>query len=153
MKLSIRWPAAIYAGIAAGIIASVVQIVLWWMFWDVLPEILYRDVRLTAAIILGRSALAPPFIFDGVILFVATLIHFALSITYSVILAGMISRCNLPVSLLVGIGYGLMLFWINMYGFTIIFPWVDVARDWITMASHIAFGLSCAGIYSALAMQ
>jgi hypothetical protein len=152
MKLAIHWRVAIYAGIAAGIIASLVQIILWWIFWDVLPEIMYRDVRLTAAIILGRSALAPPFMFDGSLLLIATLIHFALSITYSVILAGLIFRCGRLVLLLVGICYGLMLFWINMYGFTIIFPWFDVARDWITMLSHIVFGLSCAGIYCRLAM-
>ncbi|MBI3772839.1 MAG: sodium:proline symporter [Gammaproteobacteria bacterium] len=148
-----HWREAIYAGIAAAIIASVAQIMLWWAFWDVLPEILYRDVRLTAAIILGRSVLSPPMTFDGTLMFVATLIHFSISILYSVALAGFISRFSLMISLLIGIIYGLSLFVVNMYGFTSLFPWFAETRDWITMLSHAMFGLSSAGAYKALSSR
>lgn len=149
----IHWCAAIYAGIGAGIITSVAQIMLWWMFWDVLPDILYRDVRLTAAIILGHGVLPPPMTIDGMLLLVATLTHFALSVFYSIVLAAMISRLNLLASLLVGIVYGLILFVINMYGFTILFPWFAAVRDWITMLSHAVFGLASAGAYKALSSR
>lgn len=150
---SINWRAAIYAGVAAGIIASAVQIILWWAFWDVLPGILYRDARLAAAIILGHGVLPPPATFDWVVMLVATAIHFALSITYSMVLSWLISHSGLLFALLVGVIYGLALFGANMYGLTIIFPWFAEARDWITLVTHAAFGVCAAGAYKALSTR
>lgn len=143
--------AVVYAGIAAGIIATIGQIILWWVFGDALPSILFRDARLTAAIVLGRSVLPPPATFDLKVIFVSTAIHFALSISYTLILAGFISRRDTLLSVLVGILYGVVLFVINMYGFTIIFPWFEQVRDWITFLTHAVFGLSAAAFYKALA--
>src|SRR3569832_1705279 len=59
MRMAIDSRNAVYAGIAAGVIATVVQLVLWWAFWDVLPAIFYRAVRLAAAILLGSTILPP----------------------------------------------------------------------------------------------
>ena len=147
IRPSINWRAAIYAGVAAGIIATAIQIILWWAFWDVLPGILYRDARLTAAIVLGRGVLPPPATFDWAVISVATLIHFALSITYSIILARFITRCGMLFALFVGVLYGSVLFGVNMYGFTMMFPWFAEARDWITLVTHAVFGGSCAVVY------
>ena len=147
---SINWRAAIYAGIAAGIIATAVQIILWWACWDVLPGILYRDARLAAAIVMGSGVLPPPATFDWAVMSVATLIHFALSITYSIILARFVTRCGMLFALFVGVLYGLALFGVNMYGFTMLFPWFAEARDWITLVAHAVFGGSCAGVCKAL---
>lgn len=150
IRPSINWRAAIYAGVAAGIIATAVQIILWWAFWDVLPGILYRDARLAAATVLGSGVLPPPATFDWAVMSVATLIHFALSMIYSIILTWFISRCGMLFALLVGVLYGLVLFEVNMYGFTMMFPWFAEARDWITLVTHAVFGGSCAVIYKAL---
>ena len=78
MRHPVNWSAALYAGVAAGILATVVQIALWSIFADVLPTILFRDARFTAAIVMGRAALSPPASFDGPIMLVATLVHFGL---------------------------------------------------------------------------
>ena len=148
----INWKAAIYAGLVAGIVATVAQLILWWTFWDVLPGILYRDARLAAAILMGRGVLPPPASFDWWVMAVATLIHFALSIFYSLILAGMVARRSLPVASLIGALFGLVLFVVNMYGFTFVFPWFDAARDWITLLVHAVFGLCAAATYKILSM-
>ena len=129
------------------------QLVLWWAFRDVLPGILYRDARLTAALVMGRDILPPPAAFDWTVMAVATLIHFALSIIYSAVLAGFVSRRGLPSALLTGAAYGLALFGINMYGFTLVFPWFAAARDWITLAAHVLFGISAAAVYKALSVR
>ncbi|TMH12878.1 MAG: sodium:proline symporter, partial [Betaproteobacteria bacterium] len=57
---SIPWRSGALAGIAAGVVATLVQIALWWASSHPLPEILFRDARLTAAIVMGREALPPP---------------------------------------------------------------------------------------------
>jgi hypothetical protein len=150
---SINWKAAIYAGLVAGIVATMAQLILWWVFWDVLPEILYRDARLAAAIVMGRGVLPPPASFDWWVMAVATLIHFALSVFYSLILAGLVSRRSTPAASLIGILFGMALFLINMYGFTFVFPWFAAARDWITFLTHIVFGLCAAASYKLLSAR
>lgn len=145
-----NWAAATCAGIAAGIIATAAQIILWWTFTDALPSILYRDARLTAAMLLGQEVLPPPATFEWKVMIVATVIHFTISIAYGLILADLISRLGMMFSLLAGAIYGLILYVINMYGVTYVFPWFSVARDWITVVTHAVFGLSIAGTYKAL---
>lgn len=147
------WLPAFYAGIAAGIFSTFAQILLWLLFWDALPTILYRDARFAAAIFLGEGVLPPPVTLDWYIMFIATLIHFGLSIAYAFILCWLIHCINIKKSLIAGGIYGLSLFLINMYGFVIIFPWFVDTRDWITVAAHLVFGVSVAGVYKVLSRQ
>ena len=144
---SIHWRSAVLAGIAAGVVATLVQIALWWAASEPLPAILFRDARLTAAIVIGRQALPPPATFDWSIMLVATLVHFSLSIAYGLTLSAIISRLSTSLSLLVGAAFGLFLYAINMYGFTFAFPWFAAARDWITAATHVVFGVVAAAVY------
>jgi hypothetical protein len=139
--------AAIGAGISAGIIATAVQVALWWALAVPFPEILLRDARLTAAIVMGRAVLPPPASFEWCVMLVATVVHFTLSICYGLILAPLLSRLDPHRGVLAGILFGLSLYAINMYGFTAIFPWFQASRDWITVVAHVAFGTAAAGIY------
>ena len=87
-----NWGAAIAAGIVAGIVATGAQVALWWLFLDdALPGNLYRDARLTAAMLMGPEVLPPPSTFDWAVMVVATFIHFMLSIAYSLVLACVVS--------------------------------------------------------------
>jgi len=125
MQYRVTWSAALYAGVAAGILATLVQIALWSIFADVLPTILFRDARFTAAIVMGRAVLPAPATFDGGIMLVATLVHFALSIIYGLSLSWVIVRLRAAPSLLVGALFGLAVYGMNMYGFTAVFPWFE----------------------------
>jgi hypothetical protein len=147
------WLAAFCAGMAAGVFSTIAQILLWWSFWDVLPSILYRDARFAAAIILGQVVLPPPATLDWQVMFIATWIHFGLSIIYAIVLSSLIHRLSIKKSLIAGGLYGLGLFTINMYGFVIIFPWFIETRDWITVAAHVVFGVSASGVYKVLSKR
>lgn len=143
--------AAAVAGVAAGVVSTVAQLVLWALFTDALPEILFRDARLAAAIVLGREVLAPQAEGSGLrVMAVATAVHFALSIAYGFAIAALVRRGGMGAALLVGAWFGAALFVVNMYGFTLVFPWFDVARDPITFAAHVVFGVSGATVYKAL---
>lgn len=143
--------AALAAGVAAGVVSTVAQLALWALFTEALPGILFRDARLAAAIVLGRDVLPPqaegsaPFVMA-----VATIVHFTLSIAYGFALAALIRGRGTIAALLVGALFGAALFGVNMYGFTRVFPWFDVARDWITFAAHVVFGVSGALVYKTL---
>jgi hypothetical protein len=153
MRHPVNRVAALYAGAAAGVLATVAQIALWSIFADALPAILFRDARFTAAIVMGRAVLPPPASFDGRIMLVATLVHFALSIIYGLSLSWLIARLRAAPSLLVGAIFGLAVYGMNMYGFAIIFTWFEATREWITIAAHLVFGIAAAGVYKMLSRR
>ena len=96
---------------------------------------------------MGPDVLPPPASLSWKVMIVATFIHFLISIGYSMILARLIFRRDTLFSLLLGAIFGGGVYGINMYGFTVIFPWFSMARDWITFFTHIAFGVSLAASY------
>ncbi|MDQ3007384.1 MAG: hypothetical protein M3R47_18615, partial [Chloroflexota bacterium] len=55
------------------------------------------------------------------------------------------------VAILIGAVFGLILYFINFYGLTAIFPWFAMARNWISIFAHIMFGLIAAAAYKQLA--
>ncbi len=147
---SIKFFIILYAGIIASIFSTIAQILLWWIFWDVLPDIFYRDMRFTAAIILGQGVLPPPAAFDLTIFIVASFIHLSLSIAYAFVLSSLIKRVDLKASVILGGLFGLMIFTVNMYGVVMIYPWFEETRDWITVVAHVVFGVSAAITFKTL---
>jgi hypothetical protein len=141
------WRATIWAGVIAGTLATLVQVLLWLVFTDDFPAILYRDARLTAAMVLGESVLTPPATFDAGIMLTAALIHFMLSIIYAALLVPFALRLKTVSALLTGVGFGVALYVVNLYGFTAIFPWFAQARGWITLIVHAVFGVTAITVY------
>lgn len=134
-------------GLGAGVVATVAQFALWWLAEIPIPETFFRDVRLTAALVMGNNVLPPAPTPQWNILLVATLIHFALSVTYALILAHLVGRLHTVPTLFAGALYGLVIYVVNLYGLTVLFPWFAVNRDWVTVVVHLVFGVALAGGY------
>lgn len=143
----------IWAGVMAGIASTLIQLLLWLIFTDDFPSILYRDARLTAAMVLGHSVLPPPATFDAGVMLTATFIHFTLSIAYAAVLALAAARLNTIPAFWAGIGFGVALYVVNLYGFTAIFPWFAQTRGWITLIAHLIFGLTAISGYRWLSLN
>lgn len=142
------------AGIVAGTIATLAQLLFWWLASVPLPDVLYRDTRLAAAMVLPHGVIAPDLLFqppDWVTWGVASTIHFALSVLYAAIFVSVTQHLRLKNRWLLplGLGFGLALYFINMYGFTYLMPWFILVRDGITIAAHAVFGLSLALVVGA----
>lgn len=146
-RMAVNWRCAGTAGVLAGIVATFVQLLLWWAASYMPIAMLLRDARLAAAIIMGQSVLPPPVTFDWMVMAAATVVHGILSVSYGLLLGYIVARLPMRPALLAGIAFGLLLFCVNMYGFTAIFPWFLASRDWVTALAHILFGLSGAFIY------
>ena len=144
---NLRLDALLVATLAAGTLSTVVQVALWLLFTDAWPSVLFRDARLAAALVLGPSVLPPPASFDPVVMAVATVVHFALSLVYSAIVALCVAGQSPARAVARGAAFGLVLYFVNMHGFTLIFPWFAQARGWITVAAHVAFGIVAAIAY------
>ena len=144
------WRVTIWAGVIAGTLATMIQVLLWLVFTDDFSAILYRDARLTAAMVLGGSVLPPPATFDVGIMLAATLVHFALSIVYAALLAPLTVRLGDVLALLAGAVFGVALYIVNLYGFTAIFSWFAQVRGWIALIAHGVFGVTVISVYRCL---
>jgi len=139
--------AAVGAGCAAGITSTFLQMAMWLLLSYPMWEMLLRDSRLAAAIVLGRSVLPPPASFDLVVMLTASVLHFVLSAAYGTVIAVSINRLNMIKAVCLGAVAGLLLFMINMWGFTVLFPWFAASRDTATAIAHIGFGITAAACY------
>ncbi|HET9025289.1 MAG TPA: sodium:proline symporter [Burkholderiaceae bacterium] len=135
------------AAVAAGTLSTVAQVALWLLFTDAWPVSLLRDARLAAAIVMGPAVLPPPASFDPVVMGVATVVHFALSFVYAALIAWLVGQRSPGRAVALGAASGLALYLVNMHGFTLVFPWFAQARDWITLAAHVAFGVVAAAAW------
>jgi hypothetical protein len=142
-----RLAAVLVAGVAAGTLSTLVQAALWVAFTDAWPAILYRDARLAAAVVLGPAVLPPPATLDWTVMATATIVHFALSIGYAAIVAAWIGARPFGPALAIGVLFGLLLYAVNLHGFTHVYPWFAQARGWITVAAHVAFGVVAAAAW------
>jgi hypothetical protein len=139
--------AAVVAGLVGGTVATVFQLVAWSLHGDPLPETFHRDTRFAAAIVMGRDVLPPPATFDLRVAAAATALHFALSIVYALAIAPLVASARTPAALGIGALFGTLIFAVNMYGFTAVWPWFAATRDAITLAAHAVFGASAAIAY------
>ncbi|WP_445504695.1 hypothetical protein [Microvirga sp. G4-2] len=143
------WKATVWAGLIAGAVFMMMEMILMALagmgFWG--------PPRMIAAIALGPGVLPPPATFDIGVIMVAMIIHIVLSIVYAFILTAIISAWNLTTvaAVVAGAVFGFILYVVNFYGFTAVFPWFAEARGWIGTVSHIAFGVVLAWTYRALA--
>lgn len=142
--------AAIGAGVISGVVFMAMEMIMVSVFMGMSP---WAPPRMIAAIVMGKSVLPmpdAPVTFDAGVMMAAMLVHFLLSVIYAIILAWIIRRLSTGTAILAGAAFGLTLYLINFYGFTAVFPWFAMARNWISIVSHIVFGMVAAWAYVAL---
>lgn len=144
----INWSAAVWAGVIAGAVFLILEMIMVPLFLGGSP---WAPPRMIAATVMGQGVLPPPATFGLGIFIVAMIVHFVLSILYAIILAFIVFRMTTGPALLVGAVFGLLLYLVNFFLLTGIFPWFANARNWVSVFAHIAFGLAAAWSYKALA--
>ena len=137
----------LWAAFGAALSSTVIELLLWPLAGDDTFHNLLRDARLTAAIVMGRSVLGTSAGFDPTIMGVATLVHAALSLAYTAVLAMLVRNLSRGAALLAGGVFGLVLYGVNLHAFTAIFPWFVPVRGAITLVAHVVFGVTAAGVY------
>lgn len=148
MRQVMDWKAAVKAGLLAGVVALLIVVIP--AATDGYPWIIFHWI---AALILGPDVLAETHNLSPLLIGLGFLIHFALSVTYALILAFIIHRWGFWVGLFGGTLFGLALFAINYYTFTLLFPWFLVMRSWIVVIAHLVFGAVAGGAYEAMEVE
>lgn len=150
MTKSLSWKAAIWSGVLAGIVFIMLEMVLVATLMGQSP---WGPPRMMAAMVMGEGVLPPPATFDIGIMMVAMMIHVPLAIIYGITLGWAISnwRLGLVSSIFFGAAFGLLIYFVNFYGFTAIWPWFAMARNLISMVAHAMFGLVLGWVYHSIA--
>ena len=143
-RQTIHWKSAILSGIIAGAVFMMLEMLLVPVFLGGSP---WGPPRMIAAIGMGQGVLTPPDTFALVPMLVAMAIHFMLSMVLAVLLALIVSRMGMGMAVLVGAAFGLVIYLINFYALTAFFPWFSMARNWISIFSHVMFGAVAALSY------
>ena len=146
-KQIVDWRAAIFAGVIGGAIFLLLEMVLPTLLIGSSPWV---ALRYTASMVLGEEVLPPPAGFDALVVLVGLLVHFVLSILYACVLAFIVHRGGLITGIIGGSLFGLAIFAINYYTFTLFFPWFFYLRSWIAVLGHVLFGAVTGGLYEGL---
>ncbi len=140
--------AALWAALVAGAVFMMLEMIMVPVFLGGSP---WGPPRMIAAIGMGKGVLPPPATFNVVIMMVAMLIHFGLSVILAFLFA-LIARGR-SVGLATGLGavFGLIVYLVTFYGMTAIFPWFAMARGWIPIFAHIVYGGVLGLVYASIA--
>lgn len=148
LERRLDWKAAIYAGLIAGVVFMMAEMIMVWLFLGQSP---WGPPRMIAAMVLGQDVLPPPATFDIGILMTAMMIHFILAVVYGFIFGWIVHNMNMGTAVLTGAGLGLAIYLINFYPIAAaLFPWFAMARNWVSIVSHIMFGAVLAWAYVAI---
>lgn len=150
MPNQIDWKAVVWAGIIAAAVFMMLEMALVATVGGGSP---WGPPRMIAAMVMGRDVLPPPATFALAPVMMAMVIHFLLSIALAAILGWIISnwRLSLTASIIVGTLFGLLIYIVNFYGFTAVWPWFAMARGWISILAHAMFGLALGWAYHSIA--
>lgn len=147
LRLIMDWRAAVVAGLVAGLLTMLLWVILWALTTGGSP---WTPFHHTAAILMGEGALVPSQTLDLQVVLTGLVMHLLLSLVYAVILAFIIHRWGLIAGIFGGVLFGLCLYVINYFTFSMLFPWFYALRSWFALAGHVFFGAAAGGIYELL---
>ncbi len=150
MSAKLDFKAAVVAGLIAGAVFMMLEMALVGTIGGQSP---WGPPRMIAAMAMGKGVLPPPGTFDMTIMMVAMMIHFIMSVLLGVVLGWIIShwRMSLVTSIIAGTIFGLVVYFVDFYLMTAVFPWFAMARGAISIFAHAMFGLVLGWAYHAIA--
>jgi hypothetical protein len=134
--------AALVAGVAAGSALLSILVLFSVAFYD---EPAWKVPQMIAATVRGAAA-AEERVFVPSLAALGVAVHFTLSVLYALAFAGLVAETRRHTALL-GLAFGVALYFVNLHGFTQLFAWFAELRTLDTLAAHGFFGLLLACIY------
>ncbi len=142
--------AALWAAIIAGAVFMMLEMIMVPVFMGGSP---WGPPRMIAAIGMGEGVLPPPATFNAGIMMVAMLIHFGLSVILAFLFAFIARGRSVGMATMLGAAFGLVVYLVNFYGMTAVFPWFAMARGWIGIFAHVMYGAVLGFVYASIARK
>lgn len=140
--------AVLWAGLASGVVFLAAMMIMMPLFLGASP---WAAPRMIAAITQGTSALVPIDTFDLGAVLAAVVVHFTLSLAYALLFAFIGKGHSMVADAVAGMAFGLAVYVVNFYLFTVLFPWFEQMRNWVAIVVHLAYGGVLGAIYAAYA--
>lgn len=137
-RARMNWSGVLAATLFAGSAMLLVLLVLSTAVYDESP---WKLLRMMAATVRGPAVLSPEGQFDLGLVGIGLSIHYGLALLYAAALAGVLADFRRAYAPWLGIGFGIALYFANLYGFTHLFPWFAELRTIDTLLAHAFFGL------------
>ncbi|MCF7223188.1 hypothetical protein [Marilutibacter chinensis] len=141
----ISMQAVVFAGIAAGIVFLALELLLTPLLMGLSSWV---PMRMIAAITMGHAVLPPPDTFESGAVAAALVVHFILSLAYALVFAFFAKGRSLLTDTVLGAAFGVLLYAVNYYGFTYLFPWFVEMRHWVTALIHLVAGAAMGATYA-----
>lgn len=144
--------AAIISGLTAGAVFLALEMILIPLFTE---DNAWFPIRMIASLIIGKDVLMSallygittpgvPVIYSLGVLTIALILHFTLAIAFSLVISALCRGRSMGAALGIGAACGLVVYLINFYGFTTLFPWFEMGRNLVSIIAHLAFGVVAA---------
>lgn len=140
--------ATLWAAFIAGAIFMILEMIMVPVFLGGSP---WGPPRMIAAIAMGKDVLPPPATFDAVVMIVAMMVHFGLSMILAFVFAFIAKSRVIGMAIGLGAIFGFVVYLLSFYGMTAIFPWFESARGWISIFAHIVYGVVLGWVYASVA--
>ncbi len=144
IQQNVAWRAIPFAGLIAGTVFLIMMLVLSPLLLQINPSII---LRYFASLVMGTSALVTD---NTSFLLVGVLVHYGLSLIFTLIIAIVVHKWGLGVGIVGGAILGLSFYGINLYAGTLIFDWFFAIDSPLLVISHIVFGAVAGGVYETL---
>lgn len=139
-----QWLAAIGAGVVAGVAFVVLQSVLASIIYG---ESVWAPFHRIAAMAVGSGALEDAYVFVFDIVLIAAALHFGLSAFYGLVYSYVVVEFSPESAPWIGAIGGVLIYLVNFYGFTGLYPWMAEMRGIVTLFTHAVFGGLLAACY------
>lgn len=138
---NMTWRAVLIAAFIAGTAFLLVNLALTNMLYEINPAL---SLRYIASLVMGESVLMAD---DTTSLIVGVLVHYGLSLLFTLVIAVVVHRWGLLVGIIGGGVLGVAIYAINLYTFTLAFPWFFAMNGTVWVLSHLFFGMVAGGVY------
>lgn len=138
---NMTWRAVLIAAFIAGTAFLLVNLALTNMLYEINPAL---SLRYIASLVMGESVLMAD---DTASLIVGVLVHYGLSLLFTLVIAVVVHRWGLLVGIIGGGVLGVAIYAINLYTFTLAFPWFFAMNGTVWVLSHLFFGMVAGGVY------
>lgn len=144
IKQNVAWRAIPIAAFVAGSVFLAMMMILNPIMYGI--DSLFI-LRYFGSIGMGSDVLVES---SATTLIVGVVIHYVLSLVFTLIISIVIHRWGMIVGIIGGGLLGLAIYAINFYTMTLFFEWMFAIQSMLLLISHIVFGAIAGGVYEAL---
>jgi hypothetical protein len=149
MRQVVDWIAAVWAGLLSATLFMLISVAIPWLLLGD-PGL---HLRLIASLALGPSVIPSDGEAGVLVPLLGVAILLILSVLFACVVAFVVHREGWILSAMGGALLGLVLYVINFWTMSLLFPWLFTLRNWMLLLGHVVFGAVVGAVYELLEVE